>query len=489
MRKTRLFRALFVSALLLAGSAAAGAAGAKGELGRVDFPTSARSPEAQADFLRGVLLLHSFEYPDAAQEFRKAQKAEPDFAMAYWGEAMTQNHPIWNQRDEKAASEILARLAPTPEERAARAPTEREKGFLRAVDTLFASGEKAARDRAYADEMGRLHEAFPKDDEVTCFYALALLGTCEGERDVPVYEKAGALAEEVFARRPDHPGAAHYVIHSYDDPAHAKKALEAARAYSKIAPAAPHALHMPSHIYLALGMWDDVIAANEASWKASGKKSYHALAWLQYGYLQAGRLADASRALGEMKAAVENDKSESARMHLVAMRAAQIIDTEGRDSDANTTKIDLTGLSPAVVATDIFASGFAHVCRGELVKAVRFSRALLVLARDTSKGPVPKILSDELNASMLAAKGARHSIAEKDLADAAAAADKLPYGFGPPDPVKPVHELWGDVFLRLGQPEEARRQFQLSLDQNPGRKLSLAGLRQAGEKLKAAAAK
>ena len=409
--------------------------------------------------------------------------------MAYWGEAMTQNHPIWNQRDGDAAREILARLAPTPEERAARAPTEREKGFLHAVETLFAPGEKVERDRAYADEMGKLHEALPKDDEVTLFYALALLGTCEGERNVPVYEKAGALAEEVFARRPDHPGAAHYVIHSYDDPAHAKKALPAARAYSKIAPAAPHALHMPSHIFLALGMWDDVIASNEASWKASGKKSYHALSWLQYGYLQEGRFDDASRTLDEMKAAAESDKSESARMHLVAMRAAQIVATEGRDSAANNLKIDLTGLSPAVVATDIFASGFAHVCRSELVDTVRFSRALLLIAGRDSKDPLPRILSDELTASVLAAKGARHSIALKDISDAAAAADKLPYGFGPPDPAKPAHELWGEILLKMSEPEDARRQFQLSLDQNPGRKLSLEGVRRADERLKAAAGK
>ena len=458
---------------------------AKGELGRVDFPTSARSSEAQADFIRGVLLLHSFEYSDAAAEFRKAETAEPGFAMAYWGEAMTQNHPIWNERDEKAAREILGRLAPTAEERAAKAPTPREKGFLRAVETLFAPGEKVERDRAYKDEMEKLHGELPGDDEVTLFYALSLLGTCEGERNVPVYEQAGALAEEVFARRPDHPGAAHYVIHSYDDPQHASKALAAARAYSRIAPAAPHALHMPSHIFLALGMWDDVIASNEASWKASGGKGYHALSWLQYGYLQEGRVDDARRALKEMQAAAAKDGSPRAREHLVAMRAAQMVETRGSDSDANLITIDIKDLPPAFQATDVFASGYAHVCRGEIRAAVRFSRLLLTLAADASKGPIPRILSDELNASMLAGQGARESIALKDAADAAALADKLPYGFGPPDPVKPAHELWGDVLLEFGHLEEARAQFQMSLEQNPGRKQSRAGLDRVAEKMKA----
>jgi tetratricopeptide (TPR) repeat protein len=465
-------------------SAAAGQREPAGRLGRVDFPTSARATEAQAHFVRGVLLLHSFEYSDAASEFREARKIEPGFAMAYWGEAMTENHPIWNEQDAGAAREVLGRLGPNAEQRTAKAPTDREKAYLRAIESLYAGGEKVERDKAYAEEMRRLHEAFPRDDEAACFYALALLGTCEGERSVSVYEQAGSIAEEVFARRPDHPGAAHYVIHSYDDPAHAEKALPAARAYSKIAPAAPHALHMPSHIFLALGMWDDVISSNEASWKASGKTGYHALSWLQYAYLQEGRLDDARRALREMQDASEKDKSIRARTHLVAMRAAQIVETEGSDSDAYRIDIDPSGLPPAVVATGLFATGFAHARKGEVRSALQSLKVMRRLEHASLKEPIPKILAAELDAEILAARGSRELFLFKMLSRVAEEGDRLPYGFGPPDPVKPIHELWGELLLRFSRSEEARDQFRSALERAPKRNLSLSGLRRAEEKLK-----
>ncbi len=349
----------------------------EGRLGHVDFSTSARSPAAQGHFTRGLLLLHSFEYPEAASEFREAQKLEPGFAMAYWGEAMTQNHPIWNERDPAAAKAILERLAPTPEQRLAKAPTDREKGYLSAVETLFAEGDKLDRDKAYAEAMRKLHEAFPGDDDAACFYALSLLGTCEGECNVAIYEQAGSIAEEVFSRRPDHPGAAHYVIHCYDDPEHAEKALPAARAYSKIAPAAPHALHMPSHIFLALGMWDEVIASNRASWKASGKTSYHALSWLQYAELQEGHFEDARNSFREMVEAVRKDTSVSARTHLVAMRAAQIVETDGRDAEALATAVDTADL-PSAHRRDQFLRDGIRACtqrRGSIGAAFSKSAA------------------------------------------------------------------------------------------------------------------
>ncbi len=252
-------------ALALAGLFSGGRLlGQASDLGRIDFPTSG-SPEAQKHFLRGVLLLHSFEYEDAAEEFREAQKLDPGFAMAYWGEAQTANHPIWVERDAESARKVLNRLAPTPEAREARAPTSREKGYLDAVEILFAEGKKPERDRAYAEAMLRLHERYPDDLEAASFYALALLGTCQGQRDTATYMKAAAVAEEVFAKNPMHPGAVHYLIHSYDDPVHAPLGMRAARAYSKIAPAAGHAQHMCSHIFVAMGMWDDVVRSNETA--------------------------------------------------------------------------------------------------------------------------------------------------------------------------------------------------------------------------------
>src|SRR4051794_39705927 len=278
--------------LILGSLAAASAAMASPEeLGSIDFPTSG-SPAAQPLFLKGALLLHSFEYPDAAEEFRAAQQKEPGFAMAYWGEAMTCNHPLWMQQDRDAARKVLERLAPTRDARRSKAPTERERMYLDAVEILYGEGEKEARDREYAAAMRRLHERFPEDLDAASLYALALLGTCERKRDTAVYMQAAAIAEDVFAKNPHHPGAAHYLIHCYDDPVHAPLGMRAARVYSKIAPAAVHALHMPSHIFFASGMWEDSVASNEQSWAASVERakrkklsaadhSFHALSWLE----------------------------------------------------------------------------------------------------------------------------------------------------------------------------------------------------------------
>ncbi|MEJ2090177.1 MAG: hypothetical protein P8Y69_17295, partial [Gammaproteobacteria bacterium] len=196
-------------------------------LGSVDFSTSAEGT-AHSLFLRGVLFLHSFEYQAAADAFRKAQAADPEFAMAYWGEAMTYNHALWNERDRARAVDVLARLAPMPSVRRAMAPTERERMFLDAVETLWAEGPKAERDTAYSEAMADLVRAFPDDVEARAFYALSLMGLSQGVRVIPTYMRAGAIALEILRDHPDHPGAAHYVIHAFDDPIHAPIALPAA---------------------------------------------------------------------------------------------------------------------------------------------------------------------------------------------------------------------------------------------------------------------
>ena len=218
-------------ALLFVLATAAPLAAQSHRLGTIAFPNSGPKA-AQPPFIRGVLLLHSFEYDDAAAAFREAQRLAPGFVLAYWGEAMTQTHPVWNQQEVDSARAILARLGPTPEARSARARTRRERGYLEAVEILYGDGSKPRRDTLYSAAMGRLAAAYPSDLEARAFYALSLLGLGQGTRNVPTYMRAGALAEEVLRRNPDHPGAAHYVIHAFDDPAHAPLGLPAARAYS-----------------------------------------------------------------------------------------------------------------------------------------------------------------------------------------------------------------------------------------------------------------
>lgn len=294
----------------------AGGHGPAPRLGTVVFPNSG-SPAAQEPFLRAVALLHSFEYEDARDAFRQARQADPGFALAYWGEALTHSQFLWLSEDLPQAREALARLAPTREQRLARAGSERERALGAAVETFLEDGEPLARARAFADATRAYAQAAPDDVEAAAFAALgALIGSRLAPPDEAIArtEEAIAFAERVVAANPDHPGGAHYLIHATDSPRLAHRGLAAARQYDRIAPDADHALHMPSHIFLTLGMWDEVAASNERAWAASrawvaqrgaspAETSWHTLEWLQYGYLQQGRYA-AARALIDTAAAV-----------------------------------------------------------------------------------------------------------------------------------------------------------------------------------------
>jgi tetratricopeptide (TPR) repeat protein len=358
--------ALVVAALALSASVSGQ------ELGTIDFRTSG-SPAAQPLFIKGVLLMHSFEYDDAREAFVAAQQADPNFAMAYWGEAMTYNHPVWQRTSPDLAKAALNRLATTADARRAKAPTEKEKDWLDAVERLYGPGEKRARDLAYADAMRRMNEKYSADDEVKAFYALAILGTSHGGRDTATYMRAAALVELVYAKNPQHPGAAHYLIHAYDDPTHAPLGLRFADAYAKIAPSASHALHMPSHIYVAMGMWDEAASINERSVKAADARraekklgvdarGFHALLWLVYSYTQQGRLEEARQVIGELEAAVKENPSERTRSHLALARAAWLIETR-KWGDAKA-PVDAKGLPNDAAVADLFAAGFAALRSG-----------------------------------------------------------------------------------------------------------------------------
>jgi tetratricopeptide (TPR) repeat protein len=492
--------------LLLAGAGLAGSLRAESaRLGRIDFPTSGGAG-AQKRFLEGVLLLHSFEYSDSAEAFREAQKLEPGFAMAYWGEAMTKNHPIWNERDSDAAREVLRKLAPTRAERLAKSPTERERAYLEAVEILFEEGSKAERDRAHAEAMRKLYERFPKDLEAASFYALALLGTTQGTRDFPTYMKAAAIAEEVFAENAEHPGAAHYLIHSYDDPIHGPLGLRAARVYARIAPAASHALHMPSHIFLALGMWEDTVSSNEASWDAADarvvrkklpvdERGFHALFWLEYALLQQGRFREAREELATMEQDTRKSGSERTRRHLGAMRAAYLVETERCDGEVLAMKLE----DPSA-ERDRFVAGF---CAWKLGDRAGLERALAKLPADdrpegthahgahaapaSGSATVAGVLRQELEAMRRFSRGEREE-ALRLAREAAAAEDSMVFEFGPPDVVKPAHELAGELALAIGRAGEAKAEFEAALARAPGRSRSLLGLARAAEKAGDAAA-
>jgi hypothetical protein len=254
------------------------------------------------------LLLHSFEYADAREEFQAASKIEPAFAIAYWGEALTYTHPVWVQQDVPAARAVLARLAPTAEARLALAPTEREKDYLRSVEILYGSGDKVTRKHRVFQRHGAHDEEVPGRSRSGQPVRRRAAWHVPARAKFQLYMRAAAVAEEVFAKNPQHPGAIHYLIHAYDDPIHAPLGLRAARVYREVAGSASHAQHMPSHIFFALGMWDEAIAANIASIAVADERinrknlgpadrNYHSLLWLEYAYLQEGRTSDARQVL------------------------------------------------------------------------------------------------------------------------------------------------------------------------------------------------
>ena len=458
-------------------------------LGHINFPTSG-TPEAQRWFLRGVLLLHNFQYDDAKEAFRQAQQLESTFAMAYWGEAMTANHPLWNEQYLKEGRNILQRLDPNPDTRITKAPTKREQGYRRAVEALYAEGSKSTRNHAYLVAMRQLSEEFPDDLEAAAFHALAILGSTQGKRDAATYMKAAAIAEEVYRHNHKHPGAVHYLIHSYDDPIHAPLGLHAARIYSSLAPVASHAQHMPSHIFMALGMWPDVITANEAAWASSEARiqrkgltikarPYHTLKWLLYAYLQAGQMKEAQRVLHMIQTDAQQTQSRYARGYYASMRALYIIETQ--EWDVRHLSEDRSDLRFSFAASELFAIGMSAVKRHNLPTA---KQALDLLNKRIDPQHSTSLSQDEVAGLSMAKELEalillQESQSEKALTvlhEAVALEDSLPYDYGPPIPIKPTHELLGEVYLQLNQPDKAREEFQHALKRAPKRRLSLMGI-------------
>jgi tetratricopeptide (TPR) repeat protein len=462
------------------------------DLGRIDFPNSGAGA-AQEPFARGVLLLHNFEYEDAAEAFREAQERDPDFALAYWGEAMTHNHPIWMEQDRNAALAVLERLAPTPEERAGKATTEREKAYLHALETLYGNTErsrargKEGRDDLYRDEMRRLSESYPEDDEAAAFHALSILGTAHEGRDFATYMRAAAVVEPIFERNPRHPGAAHYLIHSYDDPIHAPLGLPMAQAYSEIAPAAAHAQHMTSHIFVAMGMWDDVVEANivardvqNAGFEARGRPPRvcgHYTYWLEYGYLQQGRFEEARNVLDVCQERVQAGADPSELTYFANMRARYVLDT-GDWGAADRYDADF----PDDNWNYQTVTAVAAVRRGDLATARQIHSRLRAAAGQRSPDGTATIAS--VLERMLAADLLRHQGASSDevvslLREAAQMEASMPYEFGPPVVVKPTYELLGEALADLGRHAEAVEAFRAQLVRTPLRTASLLGLARA----------
>jgi tetratricopeptide (TPR) repeat protein len=456
------------------------------KVGTVEFATSASSPEAQAHFLRGVAALHSFGWKQAIAEFEAAQKLEPDFAMAYWGQSLCYNHPLFSELDPKEPRKVLARLGDDAAARAAKAPTEREEGFLAAVEALWGEGTSDQRKVAYSQAMERLYQRHPGDDEVATFYALSLLSAAEalGNEDLRHNVRAGSIALEVFARRPDHPGAPHYVIHAFDDPVHAPLALDAARRYAEIAPAVSHARHMPSHIFIQRGMWNEVSASNVSAFEAARdlwepgdavNDLVHSLDWGQYGDLQRGDVEQAKIWREKLETIVTESKSAERAVSTLPLLDARVrVETESWQAVA----FDDASPTAQVFTAGLSAAKLGDVAAARRAAAILGSRAKQPEDRYEGGGETARVMQLEVLALVHLAKG-RKDAALAALEQGRAIAESWGPPAGPASPPKPIHELYGEVLLEIGRPEHAIELFRASLDRTPNRPLSLRGLARA----------
>ncbi len=488
------------TALSLAGAAAAAADAAgnrSSDLGSIEFANSGAA-EAQTAFLTGMKALHSFEFDSAGEAFREAQAIDPAFALAYWGEALSYNHTLWAEQDRDAALAALARYAPTPQARASRLPPGRERSLMEAADVLYGSGDKLSRNIAYSEAMRHLYEAYPGDDEVATLHALSLLGTVRrGDKGFGRQVHAGAIAMQVFARSPNHPGAAHYIIHAFDDPEHAILALPAAKAYARIAPAAPHALHMPSHIFVQLGMWKEAVASNDVAYKAAldhierkglkrGREEAHTLQWLHYALLQLGNEEQAQWALDEAMRTLEKFPTAWVlRYGMMAILARHTLETERwsafdhgalTDADRDNSALQLAaGLSGAYTGNmDAAEAALANIrdarrrWRGDESTAYRAAWRASIAA----------VNEKELEAAMTLARG-DDAGAETLLVEATVLEGKLNAPQGPPFPMKSAYEMYGEFLLARGRMDEAAAQFARALERMPNRTRSVRGLERA----------
>ena len=503
---------LLLLALYLAGCTSRPTEEKTSQLGDIELAVTGNQA-ALPHFKQGLLLLHSFEYRDARQEFLKAQELDPNLAMAYWGEAMTHNHSLWGEQDYEAGVAALQKLGEATEARQQKAATPLEKDFLQAVSILYEAGKpKAKRDRAYADFMKDLHDQHPDNHEVAAFYALSLLGSVE-KREEAVYEQGATVAQSILEKNASHPGALHYLIHSYDDPQHAFMALDAANRYSTVAPDASHALHMPSHIYVALGMWDQVVASNEASYQASVDKmkeeqkgndtrSYHAFHWLQYGYLQQGHEQKAEELLKKMQQYTAETPSKYARRHLAYMKGTYLVETDAWQSQWPALEVEVDDLNILVRALTHFTNGMAAY-KNQNVDGVQAAITAIeeAIEKETVKvqnqsittcsaltREVPSQLDLDYARVMALEMKALRAWLQKDAADterwlqeAVALDESVSYAYGPPLVVKPTRELYGEWLLETHQPEKALNQFEKGLERAPQRVRLLKGKQQAAQ--------
>src|SRR5215469_10674704 len=466
------------------------------QVGRVNFPISC-APAMQKPFERGVALLHSFWYEEAEKEFKQIGRDDPECAVAHWGVAMSLWHQLWNHPEGAVVKEGMAEVKAG---QALKPKTDRERDYLAAIGTFYSEAAKSdyqTSATAYANAMEKLHERFPEDHEAAIFYGLSLLAS-EPDNDTAFdnRKKAAAVLEPLFAEQPDHPGVAHYLIHSYDKPQLAELGLPAARRYAQIAPAAPHALHMPSHIFARLGLWQDDINSNLASIAATRKTAamhmggeghqFHAMDFLFYAYMQSGRDADARALIEEVKAMPDTIHNMYGMDY--NPRAATLVHFTALYPIEMHHWADAAALTPTAVAgtaedAEIYwarAIGAAHLGNAAQVKddAAHLDEIHKQLVAEKKKEFAEGV--DDQHKEALAWL----SVAEGKYDDALAVlrpmADKEDSLGEEPQGI-PTREMLAEILVMAKRPEQALAEYETDLKFNPNRFNGLYGAAQAAE--------
>lgn len=464
------------------------------QLGTVHFPVSC-DPAVQKPFERGVALLHSFWYEEAQKEFESISRQDTQCAMAYWGIAMSQWHQLWNEPNAstiKAANQGLAKAEQL------KPKTERERDYLSAIDAFYKEGklDHHARTVAYSKAMEGVYKKYPDDREAAAFYALSLLASePEGDTTFANRKQAAEVLEKLFSAEPNHPGVAHYLIHSYDKPQLASLGVNAARSYARIAPAAPHALHMPSHIFARIGLWQDDIDSNLASIAATRKTAamhmggeghqFHAMDFLVYAYLQSGREADALGVIQDVKAmpamkdmyGMGYDPRASALSKFTAVYALELRhwpDAAALQPDPKTSDGD--------GAITYWARAIGSARTGNVAEARKDLKQLEVI-HDTLLKKKRKYFAETVEQDRREAEAWVNHAEGKDeqavktlrsLAEHEEATGEEPEGI-------PAREMLADLLLDAKHPEQALAEYEADLKFNPNRFNGLYGAARAAE--------
>ena len=466
------------------------------QLGTVHFPVSCDA-SVQKPFERGVALLHSFWYEEAEKQFLQISKDDPHCAMAHWGVAMSLWHQLWNRPDNKVIKRGAGEANKAGKEKGR--TTVREKAYIAAVMAFYSNSKKRdheARARAYSDSMRKVYEAYPEDHEAAAFYALSLLALdSHDDATFANRKQAAAVLEKLFAMEPDHPGVAHYPIHSYDKPQLAQLGLPAARRYAQIAPDAPHALHMPSHIFARVGLWPDDINSNLASIAATRKTAamhmggeghqFHAMDFLVYAYLQSGREAQAQKIIDEVNAmppmpdmyGMGFDPRTYAMSEFPAVYALEL----RHWSDA-AALAPVAGAPRGDQAVTYWARAIGAARTGNVAQASKDLEQIEAVRRDLlakKRNGFAEIVAQDYQeaAAWIAHAQGKDDEAIASLRTLADKNDKLgdaPAGI-------PAREMLADLLMEAKRPQQALAEYQTDLTLNPNRFNGLYGAALAAE--------